>query len=63
MFTVTYVGTISNIQVYDISGRLVKNINANANEVAVDMSDMAASVYIVKVAADNTSGEFKVIKK
>ena len=62
-FTVTYAGTISSVQVYDISGRLVKNINANANQVAVDMSDMAASVYIVKVGADKTSGEFKVIKK
>lgn len=62
-FTVTYAGTISSIQVYDISGRLVRNINASANEVTVDMSDLAASVYIVKVAADNTSGEFKVIKK
>lgn len=63
MFTVTYAGTISSIQVYDISGRLVRNISASANEVTVDMSDLAASVYIVKVAADNTSGEFKVIKK
>jgi hypothetical protein len=62
-FTVTYTSAITAIQVYDISGRLVKNITTNSNEVNVDMSDVAASVYIVKVFADNTMGEFKVIKK
>ena len=62
-FTVTYTREITAIQVYDISGRLVKNLNTNNNEVNVDMSDVAASVYIVKVFADDTMGEFKVIKK
>lgn len=62
-FTVTYTSAITAIQVYDISGRLVKNISSDNTEVNVDMSDVAASVYIVKVFADNTMGEFKVIKK
>ena len=35
----------------------------NSNEVTVDLSDLAASVYVVKVFADTTSGEFKVVKK
>jgi len=62
-FTITYSSAITAIQVYDISGRLVKNLTTDNTEVNVDMSDVAASVYIVKVFADNTMGEFKVIKK
>ena len=62
-FIVTYTRPITSIQVYDISGRLVKNLETNNNEVNVDMSDVAASVYIVKVFADDTMGEFKLIKK
>ena len=62
-FTVIYSRSITLIEVYDISGRLVKKIKTNNNEVNISMSDVAASVYIVKVFADNTMGEFKVIKK
>lgn len=61
-FTVSYTKSITAIQVYDINGRLVKNLQTNGNEVNVDMSDVAASVYIVKVFADDTMGEFKVVK-
>ncbi|WP_333809995.1 T9SS type A sorting domain-containing protein, partial [Flavobacterium sp.] len=62
-FTVTYTRAITSIQVYDINGRLVKNMKTNNNEVNVDMSDVAASVYIVKVFADDTMGAFKIIKR
>ena len=54
-FTVSYTKSITAIQVYDINGRLVKNLQTNGNEVN-DMSDVAASVYIVKVFADDYNG-------
>jgi hypothetical protein len=60
--TVTYTKVITGIQVYDMTGRLIKNINTNANEVSVDMSEMPTSIYIVKVIAENTSSEFRVFK-
>lgn len=63
VLAISHTETISSIQVYDITGRVLRNINANTNEVKIDMSNMPASVYIVKVIMENTSGEFKVIKK
>ena len=63
VLTVSHTDIISGIQVFDITGRMVRNVKVNSNEVTVDMVNMPASVYIVKVFTDNTSGEFKVIKK
>jgi hypothetical protein len=60
--TITYTKNISGIQVFDITGRLIKNIITNTSEVSVDMSEMPAAVYIVKVIAENTSSEFRVMK-
>ncbi len=63
VLTVSHTDIISGIQVFDITGRLVRNLKANSNEVLIDMVNMPASVYIVKVFTNSTSGEFKVIKK
>ena len=63
VLTISYTNEITAVQVYDISGRLVRDMKPNSNEVTVDLSDLAASVYVVKVFADTTSGEFKVVKK
>ena len=63
MLTITHSDIISSIQIFDIAGRIVKNMKVNSNEVLVDMANMPASVYIVKVFTENNSGEFKVIKK
>ncbi|MDD2984352.1 MAG: GEVED domain-containing protein [Crocinitomicaceae bacterium] len=60
--TVTYTKAITGIQLYDMTGRLIKNINTNANEVTVDMSEMPTAIYIVKVIAENTTSEFRVFK-
>jgi hypothetical protein len=63
VLTISYTNEITAVQVYDISGRLVRDMKPNSKEVTVDLSDLAASVYVVKVFADTTSGEFKVVKK
>jgi hypothetical protein len=63
VLTISYTNEITAVQVYDISGRIVRDMKSNSNEVTVDLSDLAASVYVVKVFADTTSGEFKVVKK
>jgi hypothetical protein len=60
--TVTYTKTITGVQVYDMTGRLIKNVETNANEVSVDMSEMPTSIYIIKVIAENTTSEFRVFK-
>jgi hypothetical protein len=63
ILTISYSSEITSVQVYDISGRQIRNMNPNSNLVTVDLSDLATSVYVVKVFANDTSSEFKVVKK
>jgi hypothetical protein len=63
VLTISYTNAITAVQVYDISGRLVRDMQPNSKDVTVDLSNLAASVYVVKVFADTTSSEFKVVKK
>ena len=63
VLTISYTNAITTVQVYDISGRLVRDMQPNSKDVTVDLSNLAASVYVVKVFADTTSSEFKVVKK
>ncbi len=63
VFTVNYSLNITSIEIYDLSGRKVKGNKVNNTEVSIDMSELAASVYVVKVFAEGQSTEFKIIKK
>ena len=63
VFTVRYSANITSVEIYDLSGRRVKNNNSNNSEVTVNLSDLSASVYIVKVLAEGKTAEFKIIKK
>jgi hypothetical protein len=63
ILTISYSSEITSVQVYDLSGRQIRNMNPNSNLVTVDLSDLATSVYVVKVFANDASSEFKVVKK
>jgi len=63
IFTVSNSENITSIDVYDLSGRRVKKNTSNNTEVTIDMSDLAASVYVVKVFSEGKSTEFKIVKK
>jgi hypothetical protein len=63
ILTISYSNEITSVQVYDISGRQIRNMSPNSNLVTVDLSDLATSVYVVKVFANDASSEFKVVKK
>ena len=63
ILSIRYNEEITAISVYDLSGRLVKQITPNQTEVEVNMSELAAAMYIVKVSAGGNQTEIKVIKK
>ena len=63
ILSIRYNEEITAINVYDLSGRLVKQITPNQTEVEVNMSELAAAMYIVKVNAGESQTEIKVIKK
>ncbi len=62
-FTIKYNKEIQSINVFDLSGRLVRQLNPKQLEAQVDMSELASAMYIVKVDADGKQTEIKVIKK
>ena len=63
VFLAAYNEEITAINVYDLGGRVVKQITPNQTEVEVNMSELAAAMYIVKVNAGGNQTEIKVIKK
>jgi hypothetical protein len=63
ILTISYSNEITSVQVYDLSGRQIRNMSPNSNLVTVDLSDLATSVYVVRVFANDVSSEFKVVKK
>jgi hypothetical protein len=63
VFTVKYNKEIESIKVFDLSGRLVIQESPKQLEAQVDMTELAAAMYIVKVNAGGKQAEIKVMKK
>lgn len=59
--TVTGVSHIDAVEIYNISGNLVKQL-ANPDN-TINIADLSAGVYILKINANNTASSFKFIKK
>ncbi len=62
-FTINYTKDITSIQLYDLSGRLVRDIKPNTSNVKVYVQDLSPAVYILKLESDSERAEMKIIKK
>lgn len=62
LLTVDYTDTITAIEVFNIVGQKVASKNVNALSTTVDMSNLAAGTYFVKVQAANAARTIKVVK-
>ncbi|WP_309641060.1 T9SS-dependent choice-of-anchor J family protein [Flavobacterium sp.] len=51
---------INNIQVTDINGRIVKEVKINTNQ--INISELNAGVYLLKISTDNGTGTTKIVK-
>ncbi|WP_051197446.1 Ig-like domain-containing protein [Flavobacterium soli] len=63
ILTVTYSGTIESIEVFNVLGQRVYQKTHNAQEVKIDMSNLASGNYIVNVVSNGLVKNLKVIKK
>lgn len=55
---------MKNVAVYDVYGKLLKNVSVNALSTSVDLSECPAGVYLLKVTSDNQSVTVhKIVKK
>lgn len=54
---------INTIQLTDLNGRVVRNINANSvSETQINISDLTSGLYFLNVQTDSGSGTTKVVK-
>ena len=58
-----YTQNISNVAIFNLVGQQVFSKSINADKYQVDMSNLSAGAYIVKVTADNQIKTLKVIKR
>jgi len=63
ILSLSYDKTISNVSVFNLLGQEVINKNGNNDLSHIDMSQLAAGTYMVKVTADNEVKTIKVIKE
>lgn len=54
---------INTIQITDLNGRVVKNVNAKGvSETQINISDLTTGMYFLNVQTDSGSGTTKIIK-
>jgi trimeric autotransporter adhesin len=63
IFNVKYNKEIVSVDVFDLTGRNVLNVNPNSLEVQVNMTDLSSAMYIVKLKSIDAITELKVFKK
>lgn len=59
----TYSNEISTIEIYNLIGQLMISKKINTTDTAIDMSKFQSGNYILKVATDNGTKTFKIIKE
>jgi hypothetical protein len=63
VLNLSYIDTISNVEVVNVLGQTVLNTKYNANQVQVDLSTLANGAYMVKITSNNQVKTIKVIKQ
>jgi hypothetical protein len=53
----------TNINIYSISGQLVKSLNTNVIKTKLDISSFATGIYFVQLKSENAIKSYKIIKK
>ena len=61
-WTISSVSTIEQIQLFDILGKQVINLNPSNNEVVIDANSLKDGLYLAKVSTANGSSTIKLIK-
>jgi hypothetical protein len=51
------------VEIYSVLGQLVLRQDCNAANIKIDVENLPASMYVVKIKSDNQTGEFKMVKK
>lgn len=53
---------VQSVQLADLNGRIVKNLNVNAVQAQVSLGDLQSGVYLLKIVTDQGSGSTRIVK-
>ena len=56
-------GIVNRIRLYDVYGKLLKTVNVNANMAEVDVRELCAGVYVLRVETDSGAVVKRVVKQ
>ena len=60
--TISATETIEMVRIYDLTGRMVKQLNPNKSEFSLNVADLSNGAYLVKLNAGNKEATTKFIK-
>ena len=63
MLNISAKSTIKSAVIYNVLGKVVKNITINKVSDNIDVSSLNSGIYIIKYAIDNSVGTMKFIKE
>lgn len=52
---------LTNLEVYDLTGKIIKSVNTRENNISLDLSESPAGLYIVKASNGLTSAISKIL--
>lgn len=55
--------TISSVKVYNLTGQLIMETKLNTTERELNVSNLSSGIYIIKLEVDNSSVNYKIIKR
>ncbi len=61
--TISYKENVDKVTVYNMLGQVVREVNANATQVEVDMNGLSSGKYIVQISVGNQMHTIQVLKK
>ena len=62
LFIENFEKQIQKIEFFDLQGRIIKTINENKNEYQIDISNLLAATYIIKLSTETGSETVRFIK-
>jgi len=63
LLTITYSEEITNVQVFDLNGRILINQKFNKKTISLDFSSLKSGMYILNLKTKNSSQSVKVTKR
>lgn len=63
LLTITYTDVITNVEVFDLNGRLVINRNFDNETVQLDFSNLSSGTYMLNIKTKENSQFVKIVKK